>query len=188
MNNDNAGTFTADAGPFSTTPGDTRAKWNFSFYANAENFDFSTFQLQLLYDFDPGANTAVGGLGVFDFDVVTGTSSGTTVKFEDSQNLGFAYLNAPFTGIPPVPGSQGFPSNTPPSFGPFDPNANAEYSFSLRVINRSDSSVAAQSAILVNVGDGPAVAAVPEPGTLAGGLVGISLAGLGLWRRRRPRG
>jgi len=65
----------------------------------------------------------------------------------------------------------------------FDPNAYGEYSFALAVVKNNQ--ILGMSAIVVNAGDGQIPAPpVPDGGaTLA--LMGLSLAGLGGFARRR---
>lgn len=164
LGNDGAGTFSALPGAnfgdpsFMTMPsGSLGATWNFAFYVDIDIDTMGSYLVELLYDFDPGANTDETALGTINLGVFS-----QDALLEDSQNLNFSFLAATIPGF-----------ITPP-MGTFDPFAGGEYSFSLRV-SEVDAEMLGEAAINVNV--------VSEPGTLA--VLGLGLAGLGAIRRRR---
>ncbi|MEM7743023.1 MAG: VPLPA-CTERM sorting domain-containing protein [Pseudomonadota bacterium] len=172
LGNDGAGTYTATPGLNDGTPGSTagalRATWNFNFFAELTGTGGSTlsdFNIQLLYDLDPGAGTDIANLGILDFNttpVLTapGVFLGDLTLVQGSQNLVFGFL----AGNPAVAGI------TPPAFGPFDANALGEYSFALQ-------SDLGDVSINVNV--------VPLPATAW--LLLSAFGGLGLLSRFRRR-
>ena len=167
LTNDGAGTFFATTGINDGLVGSMflGATWNFSFYANIDGGDFADLSFDLLYDLDPGVDTAEAALGRLDLDegiTVLGGDPAMTSLVEGSQNANFGFLAA------------GGPSVYPPAFTPFDGNAEGEYSFVLKVSDNG--SELGRAAINVNVN------AVPEPVSIA--LMGLGLAGIG-WRRRR---
>lgn len=152
--NDGAGTFTAVNGGDSPS---SYARWNFGWYV--KNASFSSYFVELLYDFDPGVgtdSTALGKtLGLLD--------ANTTIQ--NSWNLGMTFLD---TSTPPFV--------IPPTYPSFNPNASGEYSFAL-ILKDTSGNELARSAINVRV--------VPDGG-LTLGLLGSALAGLG-WLRRFSR-
>jgi PEP-CTERM motif len=167
LGNDGAGTFSAGAGANFGLPPSTStnlgATWNFNYYIDIQGGGtIADYNIELLYDFDPGAATDEASLGSIDFNVA---GAGGLSLLQDSQNLLFAFLG----GVPVIPGI------TPPG-GAFDPFAAGEYSFALRV-GAIGGGQLGQSAINVNV------VAVPEPGTIA--IFGLGLVALGLIRRRK---
>ncbi|TWT65344.1 PEP-CTERM sorting domain-containing protein [Allorhodopirellula solitaria] len=160
LSNDGAGTFSAVTGAYSPSEPNT-ARWNVSFYISQEaRFFPELYGYQLLYDFDPAADTDEDDLGRFD---LTAFALGQN-PFQGSENVGFGYLtiNAP-------------PLNTVPAYAPFDPNVRGEYTFSLVATNISGDEVA-RSTIIVNT--------VPEPATLAMFSL-LTIGAAGAYRRRR---
>jgi MYXO-CTERM domain-containing protein len=160
VTNNNAGVFSVQSGSvFSNT---ALAGWNIGYYAsgNSKLYDF-----KLLFDYDPGANTSASALGVGNL-TPGGVGSGSTgFVLQDSTNMGFT-LN-------PVGISLGL--ITPPTYAPFNPNVNGEYSFALVAFNKGTAVEVARSAIIVS--------SVPESDGYVLGLAG--LAGLGVFGRRR---
>jgi MYXO-CTERM domain-containing protein len=161
LTNDGAGTFTALSGaPFAANP--TYAGWNVSYYASGNT---NLYSFKLLYDFNPAVGNAASTHGEFKLFTVSG-SSGSGGLDQNSSNMGFASLTTSIFG-----------ANTPPSFTPFNPNVNGEYSFALIASDKVSGLELARSAIILN--------AVPEPeGYVLGlaGLLGLAVAA----RRRRP--
>lgn len=175
VTNDGAGTFIATPGsnygdpsnPNTPSPSATEgATWNFAFYVDVSGTDTgSTYSFDLNYDFDPDPNAE-------DFGTIMLGSATPNTTIQDSQNLLFGYLDA------------GFPGLVVPPSGDFDPDASGVYGFQLLAYSGSGSSrtLLGESAVLVQVGE---LSAVPEPGTLAGGLLGVGVLLAGAWRRRR---
>jgi MYXO-CTERM domain-containing protein len=162
LTNDGAGTFTAQSGaPFAANP--TYASWNVNFYASGNT---TLYNFKLLYDFNPAVANAATTHGEIKLFTLSG-SSGTGGLDQNSLNMGFGYLT---TGVPFVPGVV-----TPPSFTPFNPNVNGEYSFALIASDKASGLELARSAIVIN--------AVPEPEGYVLGLAG--LLGLAVAARRR---
>ncbi len=69
VSNNGAGTFFANAGDFGSQSGQSseagRALWNFAYYINiTEGGTLGDYQFDLLYDFDPAANTTVSDHGI----------------------------------------------------------------------------------------------------------------------------
>lgn len=166
LSNDGVATYFAAPGtsnnPAGTLPG---ATWNFDFYINnmmEGGLGGMNLTYQLLYEFDPAANTAANKMGSFSPVAASFRTASDTAQ--GSQNLAFGWMANPAYVTAPA--------------GAFDPNVNGEYSFSL--IAWSGSDVYARTDMKVQVGE---AAAVPEPGVFA--LLGLGLSGLALARRRR---
>jgi hypothetical protein len=170
LTNDSAGTYFAMPGSNFGGMGESAtegALWNFNFYIHAEDgagmpVALSNYQIDLSYDFDPGANTPVPDLGSINVTNGLLAAMDTTNLVEDSQNLNFGFLG---TSIP------GF--LTAPTFGSFDPNALGEYTFVLELKDLSSGLSLDTVAIDVVV--------VPGASTLAL----LAPAGLLATRRRR---
>lgn len=143
------------------------ALWNFNFYievSGAGSPVLTDFDIDLLYDFDPGENTTASQLGVVDIDTAIAADPSITDLLQDSQNLFFSSFSTPVPGvITPPPGS-------------FDPDVNGEYTIAIRV--SLDQFPVETVAIKVEV--------IPEPTTLALLLAGpLLLAGRYPSRLRR---
>jgi len=164
IGDDGAGTFFARPGQ--NTPAGTTiagATWNFNFFMEIEGGgSFADYDVDLLYDFDPGLATDESDHGRIDIDASLPDPAAFTLV-ESSQNLLFGFLG---TAIPGV--------LTPPP-GSFDPEAAGEYSFALSASNTSGE--LGRAAIRVEV--------VPAPAPLA--LVAAGLLGMGAARARRSR-
>ena len=112
LTNDGAGTFFATPGA-NTPPGTSTkgALWNFDYYIGVSGpGSLSNYTFSLLYDFDPGANTDSGNLGVLYTISKSSSDAGATATFSDSQNLDFGFL-----------GLMGFPAYLTPPPGTFNP-------------------------------------------------------------------
>jgi hypothetical protein len=162
VTNDGAGTFFAESGaPFAANP--TYASWNVNFYAQGNT---TLYNFKVLYDFNPAVGNVASTHGEFKLFTLSG-SSGTGGLDQNSFNAGFGYLT---TGLPIFPGVV-----TPPSFTPFNPNVNGEYSFALIASDKLSGLELARSAIILS--------SVPESEGYVLGLAG--LVGLGVMGRRR---
>jgi hypothetical protein len=148
--NDGVSTYTVSPG--TSAPGD--ALWNFDFYANVTGNPVGSFTFKLLYSLTPNsANTGILNLGS-----INGNTPG---PIQDSENLGFAFLNTttpPFTVAPP---------------GAFDPNATGEYDFTLEAVN-SDNRVEASETMIVDVVGSPEVTSTLP--LLGAALIGLAFA------------
>ena len=137
--NDGAGVFTAVSGVDAGGVG----LWNFDYYMKIVGGTFADCKFCLLYDFDPGVNTAEASLGKLDFNGGIVFGGGSLAAFdlvEDSQNLTFNFL----AGIPPLP------FIAPPSFSPFSALTPGEYSFELLAKTNADVEVG-RTSMKVNV-------------------------------------
>jgi len=175
LTNDGAGTYFATPGSNfggageSTTEG---ALWNFSSFIRVEGLNGATpvltdYQIDIFYDFDPGFDTPLAGLGRIDVTASLlaglGGGPGSTLE-EDSQNLLFNFLSVdtpPFIDAPA---------------GSFDPNVLGEYNFAVQVSSAGGFGV---ETVAMDV------QVVPEPGTAL--LIGLGLAGLSTASRSRSR-
>jgi hypothetical protein len=166
VTNDGAGKFTAQVGaPFAANP--TYASWNVGFYAQGNT---NLYNFKVLYDFNPAVGNAASTHGEFKLFTLSGIS-GTGGLDQNSFNVGFGYLT---TGLPIFPGVV-----SPPSFAPFNPNVNGEYSFALIASDKVSGLELARSAIVIN--------AVPEPEGYVLGLAGLLGFAIAARRRRSTR-
>ena len=148
-----AGTFYALAG--SDTPS-AYGVWNFDFYA--ANNSLTDYNLQLLWDTNPGVGTDQTsllslGTGAFNAGAVT----------QNSLNLGMGFIG-----------------------GSFSPTASGEYSFALILTNQAGAEVA-RSAINVNVGTPSSVPDAASTGLLSALGLGTLLVAARLNRRAGSR-
>lgn len=169
LTSDGAGTFFATPGS-NTPPGTTLegSLWNFNYYVEVASpsgsADVSDFQFDLLYDFDPAANSGAAALGRIDLTAGTipAVGGGTVPSvIQGSQNLLFNFLD---TGVPGIV--------TPPPLADYDPDVFGEYTFALLV---SQAGFPLETVAMK-------VQVIPEPATA--GLALIAASGL-LARRRR---
>lgn len=163
LGNDGAGTYFATPGSNFGGNGESStegALWNFNFYMSIDGPNspaLADYQIDLFYDFDPGADTPLNELGRGDVTNVILTDPNvpaTTPLLEGSQNLLFNFLALDIPGL-----------QDSPQFAGFDPNALGEYSFALQV-SRADGLFLDSVAIDVVV-PAPASAAL----LVAGGLM-----------------
>lgn len=153
LNNGNGVFYASTGNPFVTNP--TYASWNFGFYIGGSGV--GNYNYGLLYDFNPAAGNSQASHGVVNF--------ATSATYQDSWNLGMAFLGVNAGGV------------TPPS-GSFDPNAAGQYTFALAAYDKQTGLELSRAAIEVD-----ATNVVPEPSTYA--LMAAGLAGLGIVSRRR---
>ncbi|MEM9586739.1 MAG: PEP-CTERM sorting domain-containing protein [Planctomycetota bacterium] len=158
VSNNGAGTFQAAAGGFPGAP--SLARWNFGFFAEVSSGPLANYQVDLLYDLDPAADTPESDLGVINLTAALAGSGDPRV--EGSQNLGFPFLAA-----------NALPVIDAPTFTAFDPAAAGEYTFALSVANAGEA--LGQVSILVNT--------VPEPASALG--IACVMGVLATSRRRR---
>lgn len=167
VTDDGAGTYTALAGSDGGN-----AMWNFNYYIDIVGGQFDDFQFNLLYDFDPAADTDSTALGDFDFNAAIvalygAPTLGLVSNVQDSQNLAFSFLDTPSAFI------------DDPTYGPFSPTAYGEYSFSLSVYTNGG---ALLDTVAINVNTVP----VPEPATIT--VLGMGLGAVALRQMRKRRG
>ncbi|MBX2851656.1 MAG: PEP-CTERM sorting domain-containing protein [Phycisphaeraceae bacterium] len=169
VTSDGAGNFTATPGSNFGDAGQSSfegALWNFGYFIKVEGGGrtIEDLQFDLYYDFDPGEDTNIAGLGLIDLTTAAPLVGPGLTKLESSQNLMFGFLENPTspadTFVTPPPGA-------------FDPNALGEYNFAIVVSDPNTNFAVEIVAIDVQV--------VPEPTSLA--LLG--LGGFALMGRRR---
>ena len=175
VTNNGAGTFYALAGVdnHAPSPGDPYALWNFNYYIGGTITDYN---YKLFYDFDPGVGTdeslhGVSSLLGAQIDVSFPTL-GVVFPSQNSLNLGMNFLQTP-----PVPLVL-----QPPAFSPFNPNAVGSYTFALVAYEKTGGG----GGFGAEVGrTAMEVTAVPEPGTYALLLAGLSAVTFVARRRRK---
>jgi hypothetical protein len=179
VTNNGAGVFYAGAGsncgiatdPVGCPSPSQGALWNFGFFVGVSGLSthLSDYDFKLYYDFNPGANTPVGSLGVINVNnaIIAGGGNPTTMTVaQDSQNLLFSSFSTTIPGVITPPG------------GAFNPNAPGEYSFYLTATTKT-----AFPAAVGTVGIDVQVVPVPAAAWLLGsGLIGLA----GLARKRKP--
>lgn len=168
----NSGIYYANAGvydglPQSGTNESNFARWSFSYYIGVEGGKASDYLYRLYYDTNPGVNTTTG-LGYINIPSLL--ESG----YQNSLNLGFAYLSNPLAVFGGV---------TKPTFPSFDPNARGQYSFSL-VAYRKAGFFGTTYGAQVGEGTSMVVNTVPEPATLAMFSI-LTIGAAGAYRRRK---
>jgi hypothetical protein len=135
-----------------------KATWNYFMAVDLNNaatgLTFADVFVNVAIDFNPAYNNT----DVFEFELVSALGLTTQSLYQDSQNLGFGFWQA--IGDPDIYA--------------FDPFAPGQYSMSVEVVLRSDSSVLSNVAMNVVV--------VPLPTAGVAGLAGLTLLGA---RRRR---
>ena len=131
------------------------ALWNFDFYI--ENKTSNLFTYEITYGL-------VGGT-VYTFDPAADADASHAGTLQDSQNLMFSN----FGGAPNA------------FAGTFDPNADANYQFSLTAKSRG--SLLGETHITVRVGNGSPVPSVPDAGSTSM-MLGVALAGIAGLRRK----
>jgi len=172
LSNDGAGTYFATPGSNlggngeSTTAG---ALWNFNTFIKVEGLNGATpvltdYQIDLFYDFDPGFDTGLAGLGRIDItaSLLAGSGGGPSSTLEqDSQNLLFGFLATDFLPFVDAPA------------GSFDPNALGEYNFAIQVSGAGGFGI---ETVAMDV------QVTPEPGAAL--LLGLGLVGYATVRQR----
>ncbi len=174
------GYFYVERGTFGgTLPDANYARWNFDWYVEFSKDPAGAYAVELLYDFDPGADTAETDLGSLGF--LAYTSSGDT-QFQNSWNNGMGFLGVDSANA-------GWYTQKPNAS--FDPVAEGEYTFALKVwknpVFNTDGSgnyVSLKSGTALGDPVAIKVNAVPEPGTWTA-LLGLAAIGGVFWRRRR---
>jgi hypothetical protein len=144
LGNNGVSTFYANTGIYKAN----QATWNFDFYASA---NVGTYTYQLIYSLTPGGPTGTWVLG--------------TGNLQNSENLGFGFLDTASANI------------TPPTGGSFNPNATGDYTFTLEALNTSGNIVASDT-IVVDVSNAPEVSSTAL-------LFCLTLGGLGFYSRMR---
>jgi len=165
LGNDGAGTYFAEPGRSLSPTNLEGALWNFSFFVGIEGAGSQSIQsigAEILYDFDPAADTELANHGVWSLSQTAAVFGGSPTLFEDSQNLLFDFLATDFPPLITAP------------LGAFDPDVVGEYTFMLRLTNLDAQPVS----IRVKVGAVP----LPAAGPLAAGA--FALLGVAAWRRR----
>ena len=168
LSNDGAGTYFATTGSNFGGAGESAiegALWNWNVYLDVSGGTkvLADYQINVFYDFDPADNTPITSLGSINLtnSLLFGPmpAPGATLV-EDSQNLLFGFLAAPFPGF------------VSPPAGAFDPNAVGEYTFAITVADPLSGFPIETVAMDVTV--------IPEPHTAV-----LLLAGLAGAIRRR---
>ena len=155
--------------PIGCPSGTQGSLWNFAYYINVggtAGTHFSDYTFTLYYDFDPGVGTLLSSLGTINVNnaiIAAGGNPATTTLVQDSQNLMFGFLAAPFPSV-----------IVPPTFGAFNPNALGEYNFYIGFTKVNTPIFTGVVGIDVNV--------VPVPAAIW--LFGSAVGLLG-WVRRR---
>ncbi|BAN35012.1 hypothetical protein SCD_n01182 [Sulfuricella denitrificans skB26] len=178
VTNNGAGVFYAGSGsncgiatdPVGCPSASQGALWNFGFFVGVSGpSHLSDYNFNLYYDFNPGANTPVGSLGVINVNnaiIAGGGNPSTMTVTQDSQNLLFSSFSVSIPGVITAPG------------GAFNPNALGEYSFYLTATTNT-----AFPAAVGTVGIDVQVVPVPTAAWLLGsGLIGLA----GIARKRKP--
>jgi hypothetical protein len=154
LGNNGAGVFTAGAGNDAAHGQPGYGIWNFAWYVNPSDnpSDYLGLTAELLYG--PGVNEPA--LGKVNLGPLTGATG------QDSWNLGMGFLYTPIPGV-----------ITPPA-NAYNPLANGDYGFVLRLKDAAGAEVA-RSAIVVEVGRN-----VPDGGSTIGLLACAGMIVVGL--------
>lgn len=184
LTNNGAGEFYADPGsncgiatdPVNCPSTSQGSLWNIGFYIEVDgpSATLSDYDFELYYDFNPGADTPIGGLGkvnVNNFLSSAGQDPATMTLTQGSENLMFNYLMACIPGVIEAPGC--------PAPAGFDPDALGEYSFYLTATTKT-----AFPASIGTVGIDVQVVPLPAAVWFFGSALGL----MGFMRRRMRAG
>ncbi len=160
LTNNGAGTYYAQPGSNyggNNESPDEGALWNVNGYLKVEGFNGATpkladYQINLLFDTDPGFNTPFPALGNVDLTAAILALDPNATLQESSQNLMFGFLAADLPPYIIAPAT------------PFDPNALGQYTFGIQV-SRNGWGVETV-AMLVEV--------VPEPSSVVLAIFGMA--------------